>query len=62
MEASRDNLSLFHHDNPVFVSDQEHKMKYLSHRFYNFMKGVPELRYELKGEDSLRKLKFYDES
>lgn len=60
MEASKDNLSLFHHDNAVFTSNKDQKKRYIAHRFFNFMKSVPELRYEFKDEDSVKKMKFHD--
>lgn len=60
MEASQDNLSLFHEEANAFHTAKDQKRKYLSHRVFMFMKGVPELKYETKDEDSLKKLKFHD--
>jgi hypothetical protein len=65
LEASQDNTSLFHTDAPVFtIQDKDQKVRYIthymSHRLYNFMRSVPELKYETKDEDSLKKMKFHD--
>jgi hypothetical protein len=64
MEASQDSLSLFHEDSLKHTLHQEpkdQKRKYVGNRLFTFMKGVPELRHEIKDEDSLKKLKFYEE-